>query len=142
MAIKYWEFEDAALREKIKNPSVAVIARLFYDNETEAYRFAAILKSIKKRGSARLKDIATDNKDIPLATIKRYLDFGINIGLIKYEDKYYSFTERFLTTFKNITLYIKAWLSSSNEEDLDLLFPNAKKGKRDTNNDKSGSGGI
>ena len=49
MAIKYWEFEDAPLKEKLKNVNIREIAKIFFDNETEAYRFAYLMLEVKRR---------------------------------------------------------------------------------------------
>ncbi|MEM3228532.1 MAG: hypothetical protein QW549_03005, partial [Candidatus Micrarchaeaceae archaeon] len=105
MALKYWEFEDAPLKEKIKNPSVKEIANVFFENETKAYRFAKALALVKKKGELRLKDCG---EELPLATWKRYLDFGIRVGLLKHENGAYSFTDRYSKPLKNFSLYIKA----------------------------------
>ncbi|MEM4113687.1 MAG: hypothetical protein QW774_00475 [Candidatus Micrarchaeaceae archaeon] len=127
MALKYWEFEDAPLKEKIKNPSVKEIANVFFENETKAYRFAKALALVKKKGELRLKDCG---EELPLATWKRYLDFGIRVGLLKHENGAYSFTDRYSKPLKNFSLYIKAWMESKNDEDLEVLFAGAKSGKQ------------
>ncbi|MDE1856759.1 MAG: hypothetical protein KGH98_01605 [Candidatus Micrarchaeota archaeon] len=127
MGIKYWEFEDAPLKEKLKSPNVKEIAKVFFDNETEAYRFSALLLEAKKRGSLRLKDAP---KNIPIATAKRYLDYAVQIGLLKHEDSEYSLTDRYTRPFKNIASYIKAWMDFQGEEDLAVLFANAKVDKQ------------
>ncbi len=126
MAIKYWEFEDAPFKEKVKNPKVAEIARIFFDNETEAYRFATLLGLAKKSG-LRLKDVP-DN--IPIATAKRYLDYAVQIGLLKHENSVYELTDRYTKPLRNIAAYIKAWMDSNSEEDLAIEFVNAKQEKQ------------
>ncbi len=123
MAIKYWEFEDAPLREKLKNPNVRELAKIYFDNETRAYRFSKALLEVKKRQSMRLKDC---DDSLPLATWKRYLDFGVEVGILKHEDSVYSFTDRYSKPFKNIAVYIKAWVEAQEGEDADVLFANAK----------------
>ncbi len=127
MTIKYWEFEDAPLKEKLKNPSVREIAKIYFDNETKAYRFARALHEVKKTGLLRLKDC---NKDLPIATWKRYLDYGVSVGILKHEDAAYSFTDRFSKPLKNIAVYIKYWMEAKEDEDIGLLFANAKFGKQ------------
>ncbi len=127
MAIRYWEFEDAPLKEKLKNPSVKEVAKIYFDNETKAYRFAKALLAVKKNGKLRLKDCGAE---LPIATWKRYLDFGVNIGILKHEENAYSFTDRYSKPLKNIATYIKAWTESQNEEDADILFANAKTSKQ------------
>ncbi len=130
MPIKYWEWEDAPLKEKLKNINVKEIARVFYGNETEAYRFAVLLYEIKKRGQLRLKDVP---ESIPIATAKRYLDFAVNAGLLKHEGNAYALTDRFSKPFRNIAAYTKEWIDSKNEEDLSIEFASArieKQGKR------------
>ena len=121
--IKYWEFEDAPLKEKLKNVNVKDIAKVFFDNDTEAYRFASLLLEVKKAGHLRLKHAP---KSIPIATAKRYLDFGVELGLLKHESNAYELTDRFSKPFKNIATYIKAWMESNAEEDLAVEFANAR----------------
>lgn len=123
MAIKYWEFEDAPLKEKLKNVNIKDIAKIFYDNETEAYRFATLLLEVKKKGQLRLKEVPAT---IPIATAKRYLDFAVQIGLLKHENSAYSLTDRFSKPFRNIAVYVKAWMESTAEEDLAIEFANAR----------------
>ncbi len=123
MAIKYWEFEDAPLKEKLKSATVKDVAKLFYDNETEAYRFATLLLEVKKKGQLRLKEVPNS---IPIATAKRYLDFAVQLGLLKHESSTYMLTDRFSKPFRNIATYIKAWMESSAEEDLAIQFANAR----------------
>lgn len=127
MSIKYWEFEDAPMKEKLKNPSVKEIAKIYFDNETKAYRFALALDSVKKAKELRLKDCSAA---LPVATWKRYLDYGVTVGLLKHEDNTYSFTDRYTRPLKNISIYIKAWSEAPAGEDLSLLFANAKTGKQ------------
>ncbi|MCL5430257.1 MAG: hypothetical protein M1504_02145 [Candidatus Marsarchaeota archaeon] len=130
MSIRYWEYEDAPLKEKLKSPNIKDIARVFFDNETEAYRFSLLLLKIKKQGSLKLKDVP---ESVPIATAKRYLDFAVQVGLLKHENKEYSLTDRFSKPMKNIATYIKAWMDANTEEDLSILFANArmdKQGKR------------
>ncbi len=123
MAIRYWEYEDAPLKEKLKDPNVKDIAKIYFDNDTKAYRFSRALCEVKKRGSLRLKDCS---EELPLATWKRYLDFAVMVGLLKHEDGIYTFTDRYSRPLKNISLYIKAWMDVPKEEDLLVLFANAK----------------
>ncbi len=127
MAIKYWEFEDAPLKEKLKSLNVREIAKIFFDNETEAYRFAYLLLEVKKRKGLRLKDV---DKGIPISTAKRYLDFAVSAGMLKHESNVYMLTDRFSRPFKNIATYVKAWMDADAAEDLDIEFPNARKGVR------------
>ena len=119
MAIRYWEFEDAALREKLKSPNVKEIAKIYFDNETKAYRFSKALTEVKKRGELRLKDCP---EDLPVATWKRYLDFGVTVGILKHEGNAYSFTDRYTKSLKNIATYIKSWAEMQGIDDLALLF--------------------
>jgi hypothetical protein len=125
--IKYWEFEDAPLKEKLKNPNVRELAKIYFENETKAYRFAKALIEVKKHGELRLKDCG---KELPLATWKRYLDFGVNVGILKHENNAYSFTDRYSKPLKNIAIYIKSWIESQNIEDVDTLFVYAKTEKQ------------
>ncbi len=127
MAIKYWEFEDAPLKDKMKSPNVKEIAKIFFDNETEAYRFGRLLLEVKKGGRLRLKDIPSE---IPIATAKRYLDYAVQIGLIKHEANAYELTDRYSHPLRNIATYIKAWMDSSAEEDLEAEFANARMEKQ------------
>ncbi|MCL4372316.1 hypothetical protein M1373_03295 [Candidatus Marsarchaeota archaeon] len=127
MGIKYWEYEDAPLKEKIKNPKVSDIARIFFDNENEAYRFASLLLLAKKTGGLRLKDVP---KNIPVATAKRYLDYAVQIGLLKHESTVYEITDRYTKPMRNIAAYIKAWSESQNDEDLAMEFVTASRDRQ------------
>jgi hypothetical protein len=127
MAIRYWEYEDAPLREKLKDPSIKDVAKIYFDNETKAYRFSKAIYEVKKKGSLRLKDCGNE---LPIATWKRYLDFGVMVGLLKHEDGIYSFTDRYSKPLKNVSLYIKAWMDAQKDEDLAVLFANAKTSKQ------------
>ena len=97
MAIKYWEFEDAPLREKLKNPSVKEISNIYFNNETRAYRFSKALLEVKKKGALRLKDC---NDTLPTATWKRYLDFGVAVGILKHENNAYELHGQVLQAFQ------------------------------------------
>ena len=128
MSIKYWEFEDAPLKEKLKNVRVREVAKIFFDNETEAYRFALLLVEAKKNNGIRLKQVP---KHIPIATAKRYLDYGVQVGLLKHENNAYLMTDRFSKPLRNIASYIKAWTESVQEEDLALQFVNVRTEKQE-----------
>ncbi len=123
MSIKYWEFEDAPLKEKLKNPSIREVARIFFDNDTEAYRFATLILEVKKKGQLKLKEVPNE---IPIATAKRYLDYAVQIGLLKHEDNAYALTDRFSKPLRNMALYIKEWMNRDANEDLSIEFANAK----------------
>jgi hypothetical protein len=130
MGMKYWEFEDAPLKEKLRQVNVKDVAKIFFENETEAYRFATLIYEVKKAKELRLKNVP---KHIPIATAKRYLDFGVEIGMLKHENNAYLLTDRFTKPFKNMATYIKAWMDHPDEEDLTVHFPTArteKQGKR------------
>lgn len=123
MSIKYWEFEDAPLKEKLKNVRVRDVSKIFFDNETEAYRFALLLLEVKKGNGLRLKQVP---KQIPIATAKRYLDFGVQTGILKHENNTYLLTDRFSKPFRNIATYIKAWIDAERDEDVALQFATAR----------------
>ena len=123
MAIRYWEFEDAPLKEKLKSPNVRELSRIYFGNETRAYRFAKALLAVKQRGTLRLKDCGDS---LPIATWKRYLDFGVEVGRLKHENSEYAFTDRYSKPFKNIATYIKAWIEQQGAEDADVLFATAR----------------
>ncbi len=127
MAIRYWEFEDAPLKEKLKDPNVREIAKIYFDNETKAYRFARALYEVKIKKALRLKSCP---EDLPMATWKRYLDFGVMVGILKHEDNVYSFTDRYSKPLRNISVYIKSWMDIEKTEDLTTLFATAKTGRR------------
>lgn len=127
MAIRYWEYEDAPLKEKLKEPNVKDIAKIYFDNETKAYRFSKALCEVKKKKGIRLKDCGME---LPLATWKRYLDFGVMVGLLKHEDGLYQFTDRYSKPLRNVSLYIRAWMDIEKDEDLAVLFVNAKTEKQ------------
>src|SRR5574337_164912 len=99
MPIKYWEYEDAPLKEKLKDPNVKEVAKIYFENETKAYRFARALYEVKQKKQLRLKDC---NPELPLATWKRYLDFGVTVGILKHEGGMYEFTDRYSKPLKNI----------------------------------------
>ena len=127
LMIKYWEFEDAPLKEKLKNPSVRELAKAYFDNETKAYRFAKALLEVKKKKELRLKECGAE---LPLATWKRYLDFGVTVGILKHENNAYSFTDRYSKPLRNFSIFIKEWIDSKNDEDPSLLFANARASKQ------------
>lgn len=127
VSLKYWEWEDAVLKEKLKAVSVKEIARTYFDNETQAYRFALALLLVKRKGVLRLRECP---EELPVATWKRYLDFGVQVGILKHEDEVYSFTDRFTKPLKNFGEYVKVWVREGNpNEDLGLVFALAKRGK-------------
>ena len=128
MAIKYWEFEDAPLKEKLKAVNVKDVAKIFFENETEAYRFATLILEVKKAKQLRLKNVP---KHIPIATAKRYLDFGVEIGILKHENGMYVMTDRYSKPLKNIATYIKAWQESEEDEDLAVQFAAARTERQD-----------
>lgn len=138
MAIRYWEYEDAPLKEKLKDPNVKDIAKVYFDNETKAYRFAKALYEVKKaKAGLRLKDCGME---LPTATWKRYLDFGVMVGLLKHEEGLYSFTDRYSKPLKNISLYIKTWVDMPKDEDLGVLFATAKTDKQKKRGGRAANG--
>jgi hypothetical protein len=56
--MKYWEFEDAPLKEKLKQLNVKDVAKIFFDNETEAYRFATLIYTVKKAKELKAQERA------------------------------------------------------------------------------------
>ena len=135
MAIKYWEFEDAPLKEKLKSPNVRELSRIYFGNETRAYRFAKALLAVKQKGTLRLKDCGDS---LPVATWKRYLDFGVEVGILKHENSEYAFTDRYSKPFRNIATYIKAWMEQQVPEDADVLFATARTAKQKKRGGRSG----
>jgi predicted transcriptional regulator len=117
---------------------------VFFDNETEAYRFASLLLEVKRNGQMKLKQVP---KNIPISTAKRYLDYAVEIGMLKHEDNMYMLTDRFTKPLRNIATYIKAWMDSTAEEDIGVEFANArtdkqeKRGGRASANDPEGHEG-
>jgi hypothetical protein len=136
MAIKYWEFEDAPLKEKLKSPNVRELSKIYFGNETRAYRFAKALLAVKQKGTLRLKDCGDS---LPIATWKRYLDFGVEVGILKHENSEYAFTDRYSKPFKNIAVYIKAWIEQQSPEDADVLFATARIAKQKKRGGRSGA---
>jgi len=127
VSLKYWEWEDAVLKGKLKAVSVKEIARAYFGNETQAYRFASALLLVKRKGALRLRECPDE---LPVATWKRYLDFGVQVGILKHEDEVYSFTDRFTKPLKNFGEYVKVWVREGNpNEDLGMTFALAKRGK-------------
>ncbi len=146
MSIKYWEFEDAPFKNKVKNPNIREIAKIFFDNETEAYRFALLLTEVKKRGKMHLKEAP---KEIPIATSKRYLDKAVEFGLLKHEQGAFELTNRYTRPLNNIASYISEWMKSDKEEDIETEFATARRekqgrrgGRKGSDEDKDGPGGI
>ena len=127
MPIKYWEYEDAPLKEKLKDVSVKHVAKIYFENETKAYRFARALYEVKERKELRLRDCPDD---LPQATWKRYLDYGVTVGILKHESGTYSFTDRYSKPLKNIAVYIGEWINSDKKEDLGIVFASAKTGRQ------------
>ena len=123
MNIKYWEFEDAPVKEKIKTPKIKDIAMVLFQNEIEAYRFSKLMIEVKKSKKLKLNEI----KFLPKTTAKRYLDYAVQIGLLKHEDMAYELTDRFSKPLKNFALYIKAWSEKETDEDIELEFPTVNK---------------
>ena len=76
-------------------------------------------------------------KNIPLSTAKRYLDFAVEVGMLKHEDNNYMLTDRFTKPFRNIATYIKAWMDSASEEDLAVEFANARIERQDKRGGKA-----
>ncbi|MDD5317942.1 MAG: hypothetical protein PHF51_04415 [Candidatus ainarchaeum sp.] len=127
MNLKYWEWENAPTKERLKAPSVKDIARVFFDNETQAYRFACALTEVKRRGRLRLRDCPGT---LPVATWKRYLDYGARAGILKHEENAYEFTDRFSTAVKNFASFFREWAEKGKPEDLESAFALAKKEKQ------------
>lgn len=127
MSIKYWEFEDAPLKEKLKSPRISDIAKVFFDNDTAAYRFALLLTEVKKRGSIKLKEVP---EQIPVSTAARYLNFAVEIGMLKHENEAYMLTDRYTRPLRNLAAYMKAWAETPTEEDVEVLFINARVAKQ------------
>lgn len=138
MNLKYWEWENAPLKEKIKEPSVKEIARVFFENETQAYRFARALTEVKRKGNLRLRDCPGD---LPVATWKRYLDYGARVGILKHEEEAYEFTDRFSSAAKNFSLFVREWVEKGKPEDLDAAFARAKKEKQKKRGGRPGLSG-
>ncbi len=136
MVMKYWEFEDAPLREKLKHPNIRDLAMIYFENETKAYRFARALTAVKKSGKLRLKDC---ENDLPVATWKRYLDFGVKVGILKHESSEYTFTDRYSKPLKNVAIYIKSWIDAEAHDNMDSLFATARTGKQKKRGGRNGT---
>jgi len=128
MNMKYWEWEEQPFRDKLKTPSIKEIAKVFFENETQAYRFASALLLVKQKSNLRLRDCPTS---VPISTWKRYLDFAVRVGILKHEDEVYSFTDRFSRPVRNFTEYVREWVEKGNpDEDLSLTFALARREKQ------------
>jgi len=128
MNLKYWEWETGAFKERVKKPGIREIARVLFENETQAYRFASALLEVKKRGRLRLRDCP---ESLPIATWKRYLDYAVQIGMLKHEEESYEFTDRFTAPVKNFAAYVQEWVSKGDgNEDLESAFAFARKEKQ------------
>lgn len=127
MNIRYWEWETAPAKEKMKRPSVKEIAKVLFDNETQQYRFARAMLLVKAKNFLKLKECPGD---LPLSTWKRYLDYGVQLGMLNHEGNAYSLANRFSTPVKNFADYYEKWLrEGDSNEDFVTLFPSAKRGK-------------
>jgi len=128
MNMKYWEWETAPFKERVKKPGVKDVAKVFFENETQAFRFASALMEVKKKGRLRLRDCPPE---LPIATWKRYLDYGVQVGLLKHEEEAYEFTDRFSTPVRNFAAFVKEWVEKGGtDEDLAAAFAFAKKEKQ------------
>ena len=54
-----------------------------------------------------------------------------------HENNTYSFTDRYSKPLRNIGAYIKAWMDSQANEDLAVLFANAKAGRQEKRGGKN-----
>jgi len=126
MNLKYFEWEPAPFKERLKNISIKPIADVLFENQTMAYRFAWALSLVKSKGALKLKDCPPE---LPASTWKRYLDYGVRIGMLKHEDQTYYLTNRFTLSAKNFADYFAKWEKEGAPEEVHLLYPLAKKGK-------------
>lgn len=127
MGFKYFEWEGPAAKEKLKQLTVREITSFFFDNETQAYRFSRALLLVKQKGALRLRDCP---EDLPVATWKRYLDFGVQLGMLSNETGKYVVANRFSNALKNFADYYAKWeRESSGTEVAEKVFPGAKKEK-------------
>ncbi len=125
MNLKYWEWESAAFKEKMKNPSIKHITSILFENETQAYRFALTLDFVKRKKYAKLKDFP---KDLPKATWLRYLEYGVQLGMLdKSSSGVYELTNRFSNPLRNLSDFYKKWRESDSSENLQINYPRAKK---------------
>jgi hypothetical protein len=105
--LKYWEWEDKPAKEKSKAPTAKEIARTLFEDPKKAERFALILDTVKARGIVRLRDL--DFKAMPKATWHRWLELGVQLGMLNKENEAYSITSRFPTALENLADYYKKW---------------------------------
>ena len=125
-------------KEKLKSPSVKHLTDTLFESETQAYRFAQCLQFLKERGVAKLQHFPAD---LPKATWLRYLEYGVQIGMLeKTGDKVYSITNRFTNSLKNFAEFYDRWRKQGSAEDLTVLYPRAEKGRMnaDKNIDAAG----
>jgi len=127
LAFNYFDWEGPAAKEKMKQLTVKEIANFFFDNETQAYRFSRALLLVKQKGALRLRDCP---EDLPTATWKRYLDFGVQLGMLSNETGKYVMANRFTPALKNFADYYAKWeREGTGNEAVEEIFPNAKKEK-------------
>lgn len=124
MTFKYFEWEAAATKDR--KLSAKHVAEFFFDNDTQAYRFTRALLLVKKKTVLRLRDCPDD---LPAATWKRYLDFGVQVGLLQFDNLQYALANRFTPALKNFGAYATKWIQDGPaNENPGQLFPEAKKG--------------
>jgi hypothetical protein len=105
MNLKYWEWETTPAKEKAKNLSAKEIARTLFEDPKKAERFALILDTVNARGIVQLRDL--DFKIIPKATWHRWLETGVQYGMLNKENEAYSITGRFPTALENLADYYR-----------------------------------
>jgi hypothetical protein len=133
MELKYWEWEAQPAKEKMKSPSIKHLADVLFGNETHKYRFCRAVLFVKGRGIARLSDMPGD---LPKATWLRYLEYATQLGILDKTTSGYAVTNRFSTPLRNLAEWYEKWRKREEAEDLDVLFPFAKKA-----GEKGGDGG-
>jgi|GEM_PF-4631020 len=98
MNFKYWEWEAAPYKEKLKAPSIKGITSALFTDETKAYRFACVLNTARQH-PVQLKDC--DTQIMPKSVWYYYLEMAVRLGMLDKQRRIYVLTNRFTRPFSN-----------------------------------------
>ncbi|HEV8290181.1 MAG TPA: hypothetical protein VGQ00_04505 [Candidatus Norongarragalinales archaeon] len=122
--LKYWEWEALPFQEKMRALSFKPVAQALFKDETKAYRFTRTIMHVKQKGSATL---STMPGDLPKATWHRYLEYGVQLGMLdKTDGGTYVLTNRLSTPLRRIADYYDKWKKEGEHEEAQHLFPSAR----------------
>ncbi len=123
MNFKYWEWEAAPYKEKLKVPTVKAITDALFTDETKAYRFACVLNTARQH-PVQLKDC--DTSVMPKSVWYYYLEMAVRLGMLDKQGRIYVLTNRFTRPFANYAEYYQKWRQTEGAEELKTLYPRAK----------------